>query len=86
MERFLKEQRAAQGTPTMPRVRRTEPQDVDMESVESDHGEYDPDELDLPVSCQATVATAATTTGLPAITPSHSCVCYTGTQGVLGEG
>ncbi|ETL31493.1 hypothetical protein L916_15733 [Phytophthora nicotianae] len=40
MERFLKEQRAAQGTPTLPLVRRTEPQDVDMESVGSDHGEY----------------------------------------------
>ncbi|ETM02937.1 hypothetical protein L917_00752 [Phytophthora nicotianae] len=40
-----------------------------MESVGSDHGEYDPDDLDLPASCQATVATAATTTGLPAITP-----------------
>ncbi|ETN03285.1 hypothetical protein PPTG_16319 [Phytophthora nicotianae INRA-310] len=39
MERFLKEQRAAQGTPTLPLVRRTEPQDVDMESVGSDHGE-----------------------------------------------
>ncbi|ETI40149.1 hypothetical protein L914_13840 [Phytophthora nicotianae] len=69
MERFLKEQRAAQGTPTAPLVRRTKPQDVDMESVGSDHGEYDPDDLDLPASRQATIATAATTTGLPAITP-----------------
>ncbi|ETK91977.1 hypothetical protein L915_04569, partial [Phytophthora nicotianae] len=50
MERFLKEQRTAQGTPTVPLVRRTEPQDVDMESVGSDHGEYDPDDLDLPGS------------------------------------
>ncbi|ETI30525.1 hypothetical protein F443_22352 [Phytophthora nicotianae P1569] len=50
MERFLKEQRAAQGTPTAPLVRRTGPQDVDMESVGSDHGEYDPDDLDLPAS------------------------------------
>ncbi|ETN00592.1 hypothetical protein PPTG_24235 [Phytophthora nicotianae INRA-310] len=69
MERLLKKLCAAQGTPTMPRVRRTELQDVDMESVESDHEGYDPDDLDLPVSRQATVATAATTTGLPAITP-----------------
>ncbi|ETK83256.1 hypothetical protein L915_11496, partial [Phytophthora nicotianae] len=45
------------------------PQDVDIESVGSDHGEYDPDDLDLPASCQATVAAAATATGLPAITP-----------------
>ncbi|ETL85828.1 hypothetical protein L917_14676 [Phytophthora nicotianae] len=42
MERFLKEQRAAQGTPSVPLVRRTEPQDVNMESVGSDHGEYVP--------------------------------------------
>ncbi|ETK72069.1 hypothetical protein L915_20770 [Phytophthora nicotianae] len=69
MERFLKEQRAAQGTPTVPLARRTEPQDVDMDSVGSDHGEYDPDDLDLPASRQATVATATTATGLPAITP-----------------
>ncbi|ETM32967.1 hypothetical protein L914_19738, partial [Phytophthora nicotianae] len=69
MKRFLKKQRAAQGTPTVPLVRRTEPQDVDMESVGSDHGEYDPDDLDLPASRQATVATATTATGLPAITP-----------------
>ncbi|ETM38602.1 hypothetical protein L914_15140, partial [Phytophthora nicotianae] len=54
MERFLKEQRAAQGTPAVAPVRRTEPQDVDMESVGSDHGEYDPDDLDLPASRQAT--------------------------------
>ncbi|ETP33875.1 hypothetical protein F442_17691 [Phytophthora nicotianae P10297] len=69
MERFLKDQRVAQGMPTVPLVRRTEPQDVDIESVGSDHGEYDPDDLDLPASCQATVAAAATATGLPAITP-----------------
>ncbi|ETP37894.1 hypothetical protein F442_14351, partial [Phytophthora nicotianae P10297] len=30
---------------------------------------YDPDDLDLPASRQATVATAATATGLPAIAP-----------------
>ncbi|ETN05473.1 hypothetical protein PPTG_14205 [Phytophthora nicotianae INRA-310] len=69
MERFLKEQRAAQRTPSVPLMRRTEPQDVDIESVGSDHGEYDPDDLDLPASRQETVATDATTTGLPAITP-----------------
>ncbi|ETP12969.1 hypothetical protein F441_11752 [Phytophthora nicotianae CJ01A1] len=40
-----------------------------MESVGSDHGEYDPDDLDLPASRQATVATAATATGLPANSP-----------------
>ncbi|KAF0688134.1 Aste57867_20223 [Aphanomyces stellatus] len=40
-----------------------------MESVGSDHGEYDPDDLDLPASRQATVAAAATATGLPAVTP-----------------
>ncbi|ETO60401.1 hypothetical protein F444_21394 [Phytophthora nicotianae P1976] len=56
MERFLKEQRAAQGTPTVAPVRRTEPQDVDMKSVGSDHGEDDPDDLDLPVSRQATLS------------------------------
>ncbi|ETM30631.1 hypothetical protein L914_21693 [Phytophthora nicotianae] len=69
MERFLKEQRAAQGTPTEPLMRGTELQDVDMESVGSDHGEYDPDDLDLPASREATVAAAATATGLPAVTP-----------------
>ncbi|ETN19456.1 hypothetical protein PPTG_04767 [Phytophthora nicotianae INRA-310] len=40
-----------------------------MESVGTYHGEYDPDDLDLPASHQATIATAATTTGLPAVTP-----------------
>ncbi|ETO70206.1 hypothetical protein F444_13291 [Phytophthora nicotianae P1976] len=69
MERFLKEQRAAQGTPKVPLARRTEPQDVDMDSVGSDHGEYDPDDLDIPAPRQATVATAATATWQPAITP-----------------
>ncbi|ETN10994.1 hypothetical protein PPTG_22622 [Phytophthora nicotianae INRA-310] len=54
MERILKKQRAAQGVPTVPPARRTEPQDVDMDSVGSDHGEYDPDDLDLPASRQAT--------------------------------
>ncbi|ETK90485.1 hypothetical protein F441_05879 [Phytophthora nicotianae CJ01A1] len=69
IEPFLKEQRAAWGTPTVPLMRETEPQDVNRESVGSDHGEYDPDDLDLPAYRQATVATAATATGLPAITP-----------------
>ncbi|ETO58694.1 hypothetical protein F444_22926, partial [Phytophthora nicotianae P1976] len=69
MKRFLNEQRAVLGTLTVPLVRRTEPHDVDMESVRSNHGEYDPDDLDLHASWQVTVATAATTTGLPAITP-----------------
>ncbi|ETN14359.1 hypothetical protein PPTG_22236 [Phytophthora nicotianae INRA-310] len=40
-----------------------------MECVGSDHGEYDPDDLDLPASRQSTVATAATTTRLPTFTP-----------------
>ncbi|ETO59464.1 hypothetical protein F444_22184 [Phytophthora nicotianae P1976] len=40
-----------------------------MESVGSDHGEYDPDELDLPASRQAIVSTATAATGLPVITP-----------------
>ncbi|ETK89018.1 hypothetical protein L915_06820 [Phytophthora nicotianae] len=56
MERILKKQRAAQGVPTVPPARRTEPQDVDMDSVGSDHGEYDPDDLDLPASRQATLS------------------------------
>ncbi|ETN20647.1 hypothetical protein PPTG_03608 [Phytophthora nicotianae INRA-310] len=72
MERFLKEQRAAQGTPSVPLMRRTEPQNVDMASMESEHGEYDQDDLDLSVSREATAVTAATTTGLPAIAP---CIC-----------
>ncbi|ETP05184.1 hypothetical protein F441_18166, partial [Phytophthora nicotianae CJ01A1] len=72
MERFLKEQRAAQGTPSVPLMRRTEPQNVDMASMESEHGEYDQDDLDLSVSREAIAVTAATTTGLPAIAP---CIC-----------
>ena len=43
--------------------------DVDMESVGSSHGEYDPDDLDFPVTpTRATVATA-TSGGPPTVIP-----------------
>ncbi|OWY93404.1 hypothetical protein PHMEG_00037216 [Phytophthora megakarya] len=64
MDRYLAEEREANKDPASTRPQHQGSQDVEMESTRSsDQGsrwEYDPDDVDLPTSAQATVATAAT--------------------------
>ncbi|OWY92931.1 hypothetical protein PHMEG_00037851, partial [Phytophthora megakarya] len=63
MDRCLAEEREANKDPASTRPQHQGSQDVEMESIRSsDHGsrwEYDADDVDVPTSAQATVATAA---------------------------
>ncbi|OWZ11024.1 hypothetical protein PHMEG_00016009 [Phytophthora megakarya] len=63
MDRYLAEEREANKDPASTRPHHQGSQDVEMESIRSsDHGsrwEYDPDDVDFPISAQATVTTAA---------------------------
>ncbi|POM64875.1 Hypothetical protein PHPALM_19538, partial [Phytophthora palmivora] len=64
MSRFLAEQRGPIMDPEAVKVQDPGSQDVDMESVRSEHStsrwEYDPDDIDFPMAARATVATATT--------------------------
>ncbi|POM61279.1 LOW QUALITY PROTEIN: hypothetical protein PHPALM_29726, partial [Phytophthora palmivora] len=64
MSRFLAEQRETIMDQGAVKVRDPGSQDVDMESVRSEHSasrwEYDPDDIDFPMAARATVATATT--------------------------
>ncbi|OWY93832.1 LOW QUALITY PROTEIN: hypothetical protein PHMEG_00036619 [Phytophthora megakarya] len=63
MDRYLAEEREVNKDPASTRPQHQGSQGVEIDSIRSsDHGsrwEYDPDDVDVPISAQATVATAA---------------------------
>ncbi|POM60947.1 hypothetical protein PHPALM_30120, partial [Phytophthora palmivora] len=64
LQKFLAEQRGSIIDQGAAKVQDPGSQDVDMESVRSEHSttqwEYDPDDIDFPTAARATVATATT--------------------------